>query len=193
MTYPDYGIRVVTAGLHDLNDFNTYEQIRHVTLSNTWVHEDYDGYVGPHDIGLLAFLTPFTLGLNVNVIALPQPDQIHTGIARLHGWGSVSYTFYPSYPNILQTATMPIIPLQTCRISWEFGEDVIHNNHLCAGSLDGGVGGCSLDSGGALVQNDQAVGIMSWGTVPCGLPMRPSVYTRISAYIPWIEGIINDF
>lgn len=183
----------MTAGVHDLSDFTTYEQIRHVTLSNTWVHEDYDGYVGPHDIGLLVFLTPFEFGFNADAIALPQPDVIHTGSVVLHGWGSVSYTFDPSYPNILQTASMPIIPLQTCRASWEFGADVIHDTHLCAGSLDGGVGGCSLDSGGALVQNGVAVGIMSWGTSPCGLPMRPSIYVRISAYISWIEGIIADF
>lgn len=183
----------MVAGLHDLNSFSTSEQIRHVTHSNTWVHEEYDGYIGPHDIGLMVFQTPFTFNSLVGAIALPAADQIPSGQARLHGWGSVSYTAYPSYPLILQTATMPIIPLQTCRASWGYDPDPIHDTHLCAGSLDGGVGACSMDSGGALTQSNVAVGIFSWGTIPCGRPMRPSIYVRVSAYISWIEDVIDDY
>lgn len=182
----------MVAGLHDLNEFSTSEQIRHITFSNTWVHDEYDGYIGPHDIGLLVFQTPFTFDSLVSAIALPQADEIHSGIATLHGWGSVSYTFYPDYPTILQFANMPIIPLQTCRVSWDHDQDTIHDTHLCAGSLDGGVGGCSLDSGGALSQNGEAVGIFSWGTIPCGVALRPSIYVRISAYVSWIQDIIDN-
>lgn len=182
----------MVAGLHDLNEFSTVEQVRHVTRSNTWVHEEYDGYIGPHDIGLLVFQTPFTFDSVVNAITLPQADEIHSGVATLHGWGSVSYTVYPSYPNVLQFANMPIIPLQTCRVSWNYDPDPIYDTHLCAGSLDGGVGACSMDSGGALTQNGEAVGIFSWGTLPCGLPLRPAIYVRVSAYISWIQDIIDN-
>lgn len=192
MAFPDTGISVVTAGLHDLNEFNGNEQVRHVTLSNTWIHEEFDGYIGPHDIGLMVFQTPFTFdGFFVNAIELPTPDEGHTGAALFHGWGSVSYTTYPSYPNILQSASLPIIPLQTCRISWEV-PDLVQDNHICAGSLDGGVNACSMDSGGALVQNGEAVGIFVLAAIPCGLPMRPAIYTRVSAYVPWIQNIITN-
>ncbi|XP_037031370.1 trypsin-1-like [Bradysia coprophila] len=192
-SFPNYGIRTVVAGLNDLNEFSSAQQIRHVTLSNTWVHEDYDGSVGPHDIGLLVFQTPFTFNTLVSAIALPQSEQIPTGIAVLHGWGSVSYSFFPDYPSVLQSGSMPIIPLQTCRISWDYDADTIHDSHICAGSLDGGVGACSLDSGGSLTQNGVAVGIFSWGWVPCGQPMRPAIFVRVSAYTSWIEDIIDDY
>lgn len=192
LAYQDFGISTVIAGLHDLSEFSTSEQIRHVTRSNTWVHEEYDGFLGPHDIGLLVFQTPFTFDALVSAIPLPQADRIHSGIATLHGWGSVSDSFYPSYPTILQFTNMPIIPLQTCRLTWNYNPDPIHDNHLCAGSLDGGAGGCSLDSGGALTQNGEAVGIFSWGTFPCGTPQRPSIYVRISAYVSWIQDIIDN-
>jgi len=192
LAYQNYGISTVVAGLHDLVEFSTAEQIRHVTLTNTWVHEEYDGFFSPHDIGLMVFQTPFTFDSLVNAITLPEPDRIHSGIATLHGWGSVSYTVYPSYPTVLQSATMPIIPLQTCRVSWP-DPDLIHDQHLCAGSLDGGVGACSMDSGGALTQNEEAVGIFSWGTIPCGLPLRPAIFVRISAYVSWIQDIIDNY
>lgn len=191
MAFQDYGISTVVAGLHDLNEFSTSEQIRHVTLSNTWVHEEYDGYIGPHDIGLLVFQTPFAFNAFVGSMSLPAADVIPSGIATLHGWGSTSSSFYPEYPTVLQRANMPIIPLQTCRISWE-SDPNIHDNHICAGSLDGGVGACSLDSGGSLIQGGQAVGIFSWGTVPCAIALRPQIFTRTSAYVSWIQGIIDS-
>lgn len=193
LAYPEIGISTVVAGIHDLIEFSDAEQIRHVTHSNTWVHEDYDGYIGPHDIGLMVFQTPFTFNSLVGALPLPYADEPHSGIATLHGWGSVSYTNYPSYPTILQYANMPIIPLQTCRLSWNYNPDPIHDTHLCAGSLDGGVGPCSLDSGGALAQNGRAVGIFSWGTIPCGLSQRPGIFVRISAYIDWIEDTIDNY
>lgn len=157
------------------------------------MHEDFDGSTGPHDIGLFVFQTPFAFGPLVGAVALPQPDQIPAGSAVLHGWGSVSYTFYPDYPAVLQSGSMPILPLQTCRASWDYDSDTIHDTHICAGSLDGGVGACSLDSGGSLTQNGVAVGIFSWGWVPCGQPMRPAIFVRVSAYTSWIEDIIDGY
>lgn len=183
----------MVVGLHDLSAFSSNEQVRHVNISNTWVHEDYAGTFGPHDIGLLVFQTPFSFNEFVGPIALPNADQLHSGSATLHGWGSVSYSFIPSYPTILQTANMPIIPMQTCRVSWEYDEDIIHDNNLCAGTLDGGTGACSLDNGGALIQNDVVIGIFSWGPTPCGAFSRPGVYVRVSAYIDWIQRIINEY
>jgi len=191
-SYPDFGIATVVAGLHDLNDFTGNEQIRHVTRSNMWVHEDFDGYIGPQDIGLIVFQTPFTFDISVNAISLPEPDEMHTGVATLHGWGSVSNTFYPEYPNILQTANMPIIPIDTCRTSWSYDPDLFHDTHLCAGPLEGGVGACSLDGGGSLTQDGEIVGIFSWGAVPCGQRDRPAVYVRVSAYIFWIQEIMDN-
>lgn len=182
----------MVAGLHNLIEFQDVEQVRHVTLSNTWVHEEFDGYYSPHDIGLLVFQTPFTLDFFVNAIDLPQSGEIHTGMATLHGWGSVSDSFYPTFPNILQTVDMPIISIETCRNSWDLDPDVLHNNHICGGSLQGGVSACDLDRGGALIQDGEIVAIVSFGTFPCAQPNLPSVYVRVSAYISWIQDIVDN-
>jgi len=186
--YPANGIRTVVAGLHDLRSFEGVEQIRHVTLSDTWTHEDFDGFEGQHDIGLILFHTPFVFDFYVNSIALPAPDIIPTGVATMHGWGSTSYTFFPIFPDILQTADLVIVPIQTCQNNWQF-TGTITDTHVCAGST--AASACMLDDGGALVQGGVAIAFVSWGNIPCGLNDRPAVFTRVSAYISWIDNVMS--
>jgi len=187
--FPTNGISTVVAGLHDLTVFQGVEQIRHITFSNTWTHEDFDGFEGPHDIGLLLFQTPFTFNYFVNLIALPAPDTIPSGVGTIHGWGSTSYGFFPIFPNILQTANLVIVPVQACQNDWSFTGNITET-HVCAGST--AASACMLDDGGALVQNNVAIAFVSWGNIPCGLNDRPAVFTRVSAYISWINNIMNN-
>lgn len=187
--YQITGISTVVAGLHDLRTFQGVEQIRQVTLSDTFTHEDFDGFEGPHDIGLILFRTPFVFDHFVSAIALPTSDSIPTGVGTLHGWGSTSYGFFPVFPNILQTAELVIVPLQSCRDDWPW-TGIVGDTHLCAGST--AASACMLDDGGALVQNDVAIGLVSWGNIPCGFNERPAVFTRIGAYISWIDSILDN-
>ncbi len=190
VAYPTVGIATIVAGLHDLNVFNGYEQIRRVDLSQIWVHEDYPGTVGPHDISLILIQHPFEFTNIIAPIFLPNAGQIHSGNATLFGWGSTSTTFYPIYPNILQTVSKPIIPHDVCME--QFAQTPVHQNNVCTGPLTGSISACSGDSGGSLTQDDELIGIVSWGFIPCGLPNSPSVYVRVSAYIPWINNIIDS-
>lgn len=53
------------------------------------------------------------------------------------------------------------------------------------------------DSGGPLVCQDtlgapwEVHGITSFGPVGCIMNKKPSVFTRLSAYLPWIENVIR--
>ncbi|XP_037038688.1 lectizyme-like [Bradysia coprophila] len=189
LAFPNYGISTVVAGLHDLNQFHGSEQIRMVDLSLKWEHEDFEGTIGPHDISLILIEEPFVFSNIVAPIFLPNADQIHSGDVTLFGWGSTSNTFYPTFPNILQTVSKPIIPHDVCMN--QFAETPVHENNVCTGPLTGDRSACDGDAGSPLTQDDELVGIFSWGFVPCGLPNSPSFYVRVSAYVPWIISIID--
>ncbi|XP_046988941.1 lectizyme-like [Schistocerca americana] len=55
-------------------------------------------------------------------------------------------------------------------------------------------GQCAVDSGyyigdpgSPLVQNNEVIGVVSWGIDPCGYQGAPSVYTRVSAHIDFLN------
>lgn len=186
---PSYGKWLVIAGRHNIAVPETTEQLREVERKNTYRHDQYQGGVGPFDIGLIRVEIAFELNDQVAPIALPKFDYIHSGNVELHGWGSVSDTHFPITPDILQTVTKPIIPLDECERV--LGQSPLHPTNVCTGPLEGGISACSGDSGGPLTQNDELVGIVSWGFIPCGSVNAPSVYTRVSAFIGWIENRIE--
>jgi len=68
---------------------------------------------------------------------------------------------------------------------------------ICAGYAGGGRGTCSGDSGGPLACVDKGmktwriIGLTSWAKVPCAGPDSPTIFTRVSAFVPWINGVIG--
>jgi len=75
----------------------------------------------------------------------------------------------------------------------------LHPTNLCSDHKRMGIGACNGDSGGPLVienngESRQVIGIVSWGYIPCGSGEgKPSVYTRVSAYIDWIKQIQSSY
>jgi len=70
-------------------------------------------------------------------------------------------------------------------------------NMVCAGDPAGGRGTCTGDSGGPLACVDESLqkwtvhGLTSWAKVPCAGPDSPTVFTRVSAFVPWINSHIE--
>ena len=68
---------------------------------------------------------------------------------------------------------------------------------VCAGGLaSGGKAVCNGDSGGPLQCQAEdgrwhQVGIVSYGR-PCALPNIPDVFTKVSAYVDWVEKTISS-
>jgi hypothetical protein len=89
---------------------------------------------------------------------------------------------------------VPLIGWDDCRASYVRKRDqkaIIDARTLCAGVREGGKDSCQGDSGGPLVVRDESgfyrqVGVVSWG-LGCGIPGFPGVYTRVSAFQPWLK------
>jgi len=177
---------VIVAGTNDIANKASTAQVR--PISSYVVHDLYVGGIAPYDVGMVYTKTAFQWTVAVKPISLPKLNVIPTGVADLYGWGSTSTTSVPQYPNQLNVAkSIPIIDLSSCESALGAKGVDVHQTNLCTGPLTGGVGICSSDSGGPLVQSDMVIGIVSWGKVPCGQKNSPSVYVRVSAFVNWIE------
>lgn len=158
------------------------------TISYYVAHDLYLGGTSPYDIGLVYTKTAFTLsGGAVAAASLPVANSVPSGTALLYGWGSTSTSSTASYPSTLQVATVPIISLQTCENALGSKASDVHQTNLCTGPLTGGLGICTSDSGGPLVQQSNVlIGIVSWGKMPCGQSNSPSVFVQVSSFNAWI-------
>ncbi|XP_043505707.1 prostasin-like [Polistes fuscatus] len=190
-----FGKLKVAVGKHYLTQTEKTEQV--VDVSQTIVHSGYKGGVAQHDIALLKLKTPLTINARVAPLQLPIQDQVQTGFVVLSGWGSVSRNILPVLPKVLQTATLSLMENSECLAQLQSVKSVIgqkpqlYPTQVCTSAGEkSNLSACSGDSGGPLVQYIDSkpvqVGIVSWGTLPCGHGM-PSVYTRVASYSDWIQ------
>ncbi|XP_036141380.1 trypsin-1-like [Monomorium pharaonis] len=189
---PSADLITVKAGKHNVNAKENTEQVVQVVLGV--VHSDYQGGVGPYDIGLLKLESPLKLNERVQPIELASPESDPTGEAWLCGWGSTSTSFLPDMPDKLQHVQKEYVDRVTCHESVVrlTGSSPVHETNVCTGPLKGGISACSGDSGGPLIskrpgQKPVLTGIVSWGIIPCGSAGAPSVYTRVSKFNDWVE------
>lgn len=158
-------------------------------------HPDYvdNGNVGyPNDISLLTWLNPIT-----PVVGKIQYVALATGTNQvglscfITGWGRTSAT--GALPENLQEARIDILTTTECQGYWSANQ--VSDNHVCIfDKTNQARGACNGDSGGPLVCQTtgplgrwELVGATSWGRTGCS-PASPSVYTRISSYVSWING-----
>nr|XP_012229372.1 PREDICTED: trypsin-like [Linepithema humile] len=188
---PSAGTFLVKAGKHHINIVETTEQT--VKVLKSFVHEKYQGGVGPYDVGLLKLSTPLELNSEVQPIELPEAESEPTGDAILIGWGSTSRSGIPNMPDKLQIVDLHYVDRKTCHEAVErlTGSSPVHETNVCTGPLTGGISACSGDSGGPLVKRygnkEKITGIVSWGIIPCGTVGAPSVYTKVSKFNDWLH------
>jgi secreted trypsin-like serine protease len=104
----------------------------------------------------------------------------------LAGWGATDPTNETNQSNILEEATTGTLDCT------KFGDDynyVDPTKVVCVGDPDGARHSCGGDSGGPLFDGTTRiqVGLDSFGYRPCGAPGKPSAFTRVAPYLPWIH------
>ncbi len=99
-----------------------------------------------------------------------------------------------AYSKTLQQASISVLSKRQCEQRYS---DQFTGRMLCAGSShdDYRVDSCRGDSGGPLVCERPSgswvvYGVTSWGHA-CRLQDAPGVYTKVSAFVPWIKKVIG--
>lgn len=159
-----------------------------MSVSQVINHANYDASTVDNDIALLKTSAKLTLGtVNAQIASLPtQGADVTSGDVTTSGWGQLTES-NTALPTALQIVTFPVISRSVCASAYSALGWAVTENMFCAGLL--GVGGkdaCSADSGGPIWQNDQVVGLVSWGA-GCASPVYPGVYARLGNYIDWIK------
>ncbi|MBX2826353.1 MAG: serine protease [Gammaproteobacteria bacterium] len=160
------------------------------------VHESYVNTVAGDDIALLRLAS----------LATSTPATLEAGALELNddgiiaGWGALNSADDgpQSFPTLLQGAAVKMIPGDVCGNSSAFPNynGRVGDGQVCAGVPAGGIDSCQGDSGGPLYKRaaDDSLtlaGITSWG-IGCALAEAPGVYTRVGAYIDWIQSSIAN-
>lgn len=162
-------------------------------------------YLGVASVHLHPGWSPSSLANDIALIKLtssptsPAPIQMATvgedpaaGLAlEAAGWGSTGGTNAGPYPNDLQEAGLVATSNTDCAIAW--GSGSIFASNICASSSPSDT--CFGDSGGPLVYQSlngpRLVGVVSWGSSPCGDGGLPGVYSRVSSFDAWINSFIG--
>jgi len=179
----------VVAGEHDLRRRSGREQAR--SVERIIRHPYYRGGISPNDMVLMKLSSPLTYNAAVQPVCLPPRDwayDVNQRNCMLTGWG---LTKGPQDMTKLQQVGGPIVSHSSCRRVW--GNQIVEN-HICFGT--GLKGGCMGDSGGPLVCriNDGRwvqTGVVSWGNTQCRVQGYPTVFTRVSKLVGWINGYIH--
>ncbi|KAG8433701.1 hypothetical protein GDO86_012162 [Hymenochirus boettgeri] len=147
-------------------------------------HKGFNSVTYDNDIMLLKLASPAILNAYVQTIPIGCPNALEGVKCCVSGWGTTTSPA-ETFPNELHCARIQTISQPVCVHSYP--NDIITDNMLCAGVMDGGKDTCQGDSGGPLVCNSELWGITSWGNPTCGVANKPGVYTKACNYKDWIQ------
>ncbi|XP_024431530.2 chymotrypsin-like elastase family member 1 [Desmodus rotundus] len=183
----------VVVGDHSLSQNDGTEQ--YVRVQKIVVHPYWNrnNVAAGYDIALLRLAQSVTLNSYVQLGVLPQEGTIlaDNSPCYITGWGRTRTN--GQLAQTLQQAYLPSVDYATCSRTSYWGS-IVKNTMVCAGG-DGVRSGCQGDSGGPLhcSVNGQYVihGVTSFvSSLGCNVARKPTVFTRVSAYISWMNNII---
>ncbi|GBP10246.1 Serine protease snake [Eumeta japonica] len=161
-------------------------------------HPQYNAPNKYNDIALLRTDTDIRLDQFVVPICLPIGSSMNDLRASAIGFGLTKYK--GSNADNLQKVTITKFTTSECSDFFPSDRNMLdgfrENTQLCYGDKEKSKDTCQGDSGGPLqVLNEHVhcmytvVGVTSFGRA-CGFVGEPGIYTRVSAYTPWIESVV---
>ena len=178
----------VMVGIDDKNEI--YEQFDAEYL---FLHCDYDDPTLNNDIGLIRLDRDLEFNERIQPISLPKKgEESNFTSGEIMGFGAIKEN--GSMSDELKSVTLDLLKDEDCMRDERYKNTTM----LCAGFKEGGKDSCGGDSGGPLVSkraNNELViiGIISFGPPgpTCGRKDSYGVFTRVSAYLDWIENYMS--
>ncbi|XP_041563663.1 serine protease persephone isoform X1 [Drosophila elegans] len=161
-----------------------------LSIRRVIVHPEYSASTAYNDIALLELETPAKPAFKPTCIW--GEKEVANSLVTAIGYGQTSFAG-------LSSAQLLKVPLKSvsneeCQVHYQVDQlaQGVLGTQMCAGDITGERDTCQGDSGGPLLMQDgplgYIVGITSLGQGCASGP--PSVYTRVSSFIDWIEGIV---
>ncbi|KAF7655501.1 hypothetical protein LDENG_00055110 [Lucifuga dentata] len=173
-------------------------------VSGIYRHEGFKYPIVPSvefDIALVRLDGEVVPSQEISYACLPSKEEVLPGGKKCYatGWGDETGDLQNAkVAEALNQVALPVVPYDTCKRAdyWWFQ---VKTSMICCGYTlpDELKSVCQGDSGGPLVCQDspsdpwEVHGITSFGPIGCIMNKKPSVFTRSSAYIPWIENVIR--
>ncbi|XP_035914403.1 collagenase-like [Anopheles stephensi] len=153
------------------------------------IHPQYSYVNVRNDVATVLLNTPISYTGRIQPIRLPAPSDLRTfacAQGTVTGYGRTSTTS-SSLSRFLRYAFNTIISNAECTTYWS--PIYVDQQNMCMSAANGR-SPCIGDSGGALTVSDGSeplqVGIVSFGeAVGCAVSM-PTIYARITHFLPWI-------
>uniref|UniRef100_A0A8C2ZB62 pancreatic elastase n=1 Tax=Cyclopterus lumpus TaxID=8103 RepID=A0A8C2ZB62_CYCLU len=176
----------VVLGDHNINTQEGREQ--YMSVSRVHIHPNWNSnnVAGGWDIALLRLSSDASINSYVQLAALPPTGQIlpHNNPCYISGWGHTQTGGQLSAQ--LKQASLPIVDYKTCT-SYGWWGSTVKNSMVCAGG--GRDSGCHSEV--RLVNGKWVVhGVTSFvSSSGCNANKKPTVFTRVSSYISWMNSV----
>lgn len=158
-------------------------------------HPQYTARTKYNDIALVRLVVPVQISSRIRPACLYQSADIRQQKLIATGYGAMEN--FGANSNYLMKVVLDQYDQDDCQQAYANdgrGRGVV-DSQLCAGFEAGGRDTCQGDSGGPLQVRDEkdscrfyVAAVTSFGKF-CGTS-TPGIYTRVGAYLGWIEGIV---
>ncbi|XP_067002777.2 venom protease [Anabrus simplex] len=188
--------KMVRLGQNDINAVSTSGS--DYPIDRVILHPGYKKKFNYDDIALVRLTRPVKFSQNISPACLYTKEEDPSTELIATGWGATDSGGFTQSSRLLKT-TVSSFPHDSCQNNYKRMSKLpegVRKEMLCAGDPSGRSDTCQGDSGGPLqiLENSSSsvysvVGVTSFGPSPCG-GKKPSIYTRVSSYLDWIEGIV---
>lgn len=171
------------------------------SVERIWIPETYRWSQLNADIAVLALTDIIPNAVPLAFVEPADTASLQTGTQlKILGFGQTETN--GDLSPVLFQGSVPFVSVEECVSAWRTDfptlADLIARDGICAGGGGGLVDTCTGDSGGPLLvergglENEvRLLGVTSFGEASCGGAIRPSVYTRVSAFEQEIEKAVK--